>query len=96
MWYLLYRQRIGRYILAVGGNANAAELSGISIARTVISAHAISGLLAALAGIRWSRACNSVSHRSATIVDPFVRRSRHRGAALSGGHVSVFGTLSAS
>jgi len=36
MWYLLYRQRIGRYILAVGGNANAAELSGVSIARTTI------------------------------------------------------------
>ena len=36
VWYLLYRQRIGRYMLAVGGNANAAELSGVSIERTVI------------------------------------------------------------
>jgi ribose transport system permease protein len=94
MWYLLYRQRIGRYILAVGGNANAAELSGISITRTVISAHAISGLLAALAGIMLVA---RLQLGQPSIGDDWLILSFAApvigGAALSGGHVSVFGTL---
>ncbi|MBV9634357.1 MAG: ABC transporter permease, partial [Methylobacteriaceae bacterium] len=49
--HLLNRQVLGRHILAVGGNQSAAELSGISVARTVVWTHAISGTLAALAGI---------------------------------------------
>lgn len=94
MWYLLYRQRIGRYILAVGGNVNAAELSGISIARTVISAHAISGFLAALAGIMLVA---RLQLGQPSIGDDWLILSFAApvigGAALSGGHVSVFGTL---
>ena len=94
MWYLLCRQRIGRYILAVGGNANAAELSGISIARTVISAHAISGFLAALAGIMLVA---RLQLGQPSIGDDWLILSFAApvigGAALSGGHVSVFGTL---
>jgi ribose transport system permease protein len=36
LWYLLNRLPLGRQILAVGGNSSAAELSGISVSRTVI------------------------------------------------------------
>lgn len=41
----------GRYIIAVGGNENAARLSGVSVNWTKISVYALSGLLAALAGL---------------------------------------------
>ncbi len=41
----------GRDVYAVGGNADAARLSGISVSRTLISAYAIAGLAAALAGV---------------------------------------------
>ena len=51
MWYLFNRMRIGRYILAVGGNRTAAELSGINVTATIIWAFAISGALAAVAGM---------------------------------------------
>ena len=47
----LFRHPAGRYILAVGGNPAAAELSGISVKRTIITAHSASGILAALAGV---------------------------------------------
>jgi class 3 adenylate cyclase len=50
IWYLFARLRIGRHILAIGGNRSAAELSGIDLNRTVIWAHGLSGLLAAAAG----------------------------------------------
>lgn len=48
---LLSRVRIGRHILAVGGNTHAAELGGVSAAQAGLWAHAISGLLAAVAGM---------------------------------------------
>jgi ribose transport system permease protein len=41
----------GRYLLAVGGNSHAAELSGIPVSRAIMTAHLISGLTAAAAGV---------------------------------------------
>jgi ribose transport system permease protein len=93
-WYLLYRQRIGRYILAVGGNQSAAELSGISVPRAVLWAHGVSGFLAALAGVMLVA---RLQIGDPTIGDEWLILSFAApvigGAVLSGGHVSVFGTL---
>jgi ribose transport system permease protein len=50
----LYVQRstyFGRDIYAVGGSPDAARLSGIKVARTIIAVYAIAGLLAALGGV---------------------------------------------
>lgn len=50
----LYVQRstyFGRDVYAVGGNADAARLSGVRVARTIIAVYAISGLLAAFGGV---------------------------------------------
>ncbi|QBD80040.1 ABC transporter permease [Ktedonosporobacter rubrisoli] len=41
----------GRYILATGGNASAARLAGIPVARTKLATYIIAGLLAGLAGL---------------------------------------------
>jgi ribose transport system permease protein len=49
----LYVQRstyFGRDMYAVGGSADAARLSGIKVARTIICVYAIAGMLAALGG----------------------------------------------
>ncbi len=50
-WIILSRLRLGRYIYAVGGNEEAARLSGVPVRRTLITAYALSGLFAAVAGI---------------------------------------------
>ncbi len=50
-WIVLSRLRLGRYIYAVGGNEEAARLSGVPVRRTLITAYALSGLFAAVAGI---------------------------------------------
>ena len=50
-WIILSRLRLGRYIHAVGGNAEAARLSGVPVRRTLVTAYALSGLFAAVAGI---------------------------------------------
>lgn len=94
LWYLLNRLPLGRSILAVGGNEHAAELSGISVRRVVIVAHAISGLLAASAGIML---VGRLQLGQPTIGDDWLILSFAApvigGAILSGGHVSVAGTL---
>ena len=46
---LLYKTRYGRYVFAVGGNANAARVSGINIKRIIASVYILSGVLAAMA-----------------------------------------------
>lgn len=52
--FILTRTPIGRSIFAVGGNEEAARLSGISVDRVKIMAYAVSGLLAGLAGVLWA------------------------------------------
>ena len=65
MAIFLYRMLAGRHLLAVGGNANAAEISGIPVNRMVILSHSISGLLAAIAGMLWSAQLGSAQPISA-------------------------------
>lgn len=51
MWVFLERTRFGRLFYAVGGNPEAARLSGTRVPRYRFAAYAISGVLAAIAGI---------------------------------------------
>ncbi|GMU84290.1 MAG: sugar ABC transporter permease [Planctomycetota bacterium] len=50
-WVGLSRLRWGRYAYAIGGNEEAARLSGVPVAAVKIGVYALSGLFAAVAGI---------------------------------------------
>lgn len=50
-WIVLSRLSLGRHIYAVGGNEEAARLSGVPVGRTLVLAYALSGLFSAVAGI---------------------------------------------
>jgi ribose transport system permease protein len=50
-WILLSKTTYGRSLYAVGGNAEAARLSGINVTRVQITVLVISGICAALAGL---------------------------------------------
>lgn len=52
--YVLKSTRFGRSIYALGGNEQSAELMGLNTAKIKVSAYAISGFCAALAGIVFS------------------------------------------
>jgi ribose transport system permease protein len=84
----------GRYLLAVGGNSHAAELSGISVSRAIITAHLISGLTAAAAGVL---AVAQLGSAQPTIGSDWLLISFAApiigGASLLGGSVSIAGTL---
>ncbi len=90
LWFFLNRQAYGRFILAIGGNTHAAELSGISVKLTIALAHAISGMVAALAGILLVA---RLQIGQPTIGDDWLILSFAApvigGAVLSGGHVNV-------
>lgn len=50
-WVLLRYTTFGRYLYAIGGSAEAARLSGVPIRRTIITAYAVTGGLAGMAGV---------------------------------------------
>jgi len=84
----------GRQLLAFGGNPQAAELSGISRERVVVSAHFLSGLLAGGAAVL---AVAQLGSAQPTIGADWLLLSFAApiigGAALTGGHISVLGTM---
>ena len=65
-WVLLERTRFGRSIFALGGNIEAARLSGVRVARLQITAFTLGGFGAGIAG-----ALNSIRTTSAQASDDF-------------------------
>jgi ribose transport system permease protein len=51
VWFVLNSTSFGRNIYAVGGNIEAARLSGIPVARVLIGAYTLASLLAGVAGV---------------------------------------------
>ncbi|MGW6144940.1 ABC transporter permease [Streptomyces sp. NPDC055144] len=92
--FLYARTRMGRELLLTGANPAAAELSGIPAGRRVVLAHALSGLLAALAG--FMAAVGTGTFRASIGGDfmlPSFLGAVLGGTLLTGGVVSVLGTL---
>jgi putative multiple sugar transport system permease protein len=52
--FMLNKTRLGRYIYGIGGNAEAAELSGVNVQKITLFAFASVSMLAALSGILYT------------------------------------------
>ena len=50
-WFILSRTVLGRSLYAIGGNEEAARLSGIPVRRILVAVYALAGLFAGLAGL---------------------------------------------
>jgi ribose transport system permease protein len=50
-WYLMHRARFGYHVYAVGGDPEAARLSGVRSNRIVVAVHVLSGVCAATSGV---------------------------------------------
>jgi D-xylose transport system permease protein len=61
MSFLANRRRFGRYVYAIGGNPEAAELAGINTRRTVLKAFILMGVLCALSGAVAAARLNAAS-----------------------------------
>ena len=91
---LMSRTVLGRYIYAVGGNDEAARLSGVRVNRVLIFVYITSGIMAGLGGVITASQLKSgaptygVSYELYVIAAVVVG-----GTSLSGGEGRIFGTL---
>ena len=85
---------LGRHIYAVGGNPEAAELSGISVKRVTFIVFASMGMLAALAGILFSSRLQSATTTAGTLWElDAIAAAYVGGVSAAGGVGSVVGSL---
>ena len=91
---LLYKTKYGRYVYAVGGNLNAAHVSGINTKRIICSVYIISGLLAALAGvITTARVTSGVTSTGDGYETDAIAMVVIGGTSLAGGKGRLWGTV---
>lgn len=94
LFFMFHSMGLGRQILALGANARAAELAGVPVGRTRIAAHALSGVLAAMAGIMLT---SRLGVAQPSIGNDWLLNSFAApiigGTLLAGGYVSIVGTL---
>ncbi|BCP55304.1 ribonucleotide-diphosphate reductase subunit alpha [Kaistia sp. 32K] len=94
MHFLMKYTSFGRAIYAVGGNAEAARLSGIDVSLTKTLALAITGALAALSGILLASQVGSGIGTMATGMElDVISATIIGGTSLFGGKGRVWGTL---
>jgi ribose transport system permease protein len=94
--FVLYRYSVlGRRILAAGANPRAAAMSGVPVDRVIVISHVLSGFLAAAAGLmviaRLGAAMPAVGGEDWLL--PSFLGPVLGGTLLSGGAVSVIGTM---
>jgi len=59
--YLMYKCKIGRYILSIGSNEEATRLSGINTDKYKVIAYTIGGMSAGIAAIFWAASFSTVA-----------------------------------
>ena len=93
-WFILNRLSIGRAMYAVGGNLEAARLSGIPVKRVLVTVYALSGIFAAVAGLVLSGRLASAQPQAATGYElDAIAAVVIGGASLAGGIGKISGTL---
>lgn len=91
---VLTRTRFGRYTYAVGGNEVVARLSGIRVNLEKTTIYALSGLLAALAGVILTARLESAQPTAGAGYElDAIAAVVVGGTSLSGGRGTLFGTL---
>jgi ribose transport system permease protein len=94
LWFLLNRTVFGRQVLAIGGNVEAARLSGIGVRRVTALTYVISGLTAGIAGlIVAARLESAVPDLGSGYELNAIAAIVLGGTSLMGGRGSLVGTL---
>ena len=93
--FVTKRTRFGRHLYAIGGNPEAARLSGIDVKKTTIAAYVLVGVLTAIAGVMLAARVNGVTpgNQGNLLELDAVTAVVIGGTALAGGRGSVVGTV---
>jgi ribose transport system permease protein len=91
---VMSRMKLGRHLYAVGGNAEAARLSGVPVKRVLMFAYIVSAALAGLGGVIMASQLKSGSPTYGGMYELYVIAATVvGGTSLSGGEGRMFGTL---
>lgn len=91
---VMTRMAVGRYIYAVGGNAEAARLSGVPIKRVLLGVYTVCGALAGLGGVVMASQLKSGAPTYGQMYELYVIAAVVvGGTSLAGGEGKIFGTL---
>ncbi len=93
-WLILSKTPLGRYILAVGSNEEAAKFSGIDVANTKFVIYSVTGFLAGLAGILTAGMMNTaITDAGLGYEFEAITAVLIGGTSISGGEATVLGSI---
>lgn len=94
MYFIARHTRFGRHVYAIGGNAEAARLSGINVEKTTILVFGIMGFMAGIAGLVWMAQNQGATQKAGEWYELYaIAACVIGGTSLMGGRGSVFGSL---
>ena len=93
--FVLRRTRLGRYAFAIGGNPEAARLSGVPVVKVTMTIYIAIGVLTALAGVVAAARTNGVTPGNAGLTRELhvVTAVVIGGTSLTGGRGTMLGTV---
>jgi ribose transport system permease protein len=93
-WVLLNRTPYGRYVVAVGGNTEAARIAGVKVNRIVFSVYVLSGICVGIAAILL---CGRLASASPIVGQLYeldaIAAVVIGGTSLAGGRATIVGTV---
>jgi D-xylose transport system permease protein len=94
MTFLTTRTRFGRYVFAIGGNPEAAELAGINTRWVTVKIFALMGFLCGLSAVVASARLNSASGNLGTLDELYVIAAAViGGTSFAGGIGTIYGAI---
>jgi D-xylose transport system permease protein len=92
--FLTQNTTFGRYLYAIGGNPDAARLSGINIRKHILAVFCLMGVLAGVASIIYTARVGSASPDAGTLLElDAIAACVIGGTSLMGGRGTVFGAI---
>ena len=92
--YLMYKNKVGRYILSIGSNEEATRLSGINTDKYKIIAYVLTGLGAGIAAVFWSSSFVTVASATGNGMElDAIAGVYIGGTSAAGGVASVGGSV---
>ena len=94
MTFLATRTRFGRYVFAIGGNPEAAELAGINTRWVTVKIFSLMGMLCGLSAVIASARLNSATNNLGTLDELYVIAAAViGGTSFAGGIGTIYGAI---
>lgn len=94
LWIVMNKTPLGEYILAVGGNEEAARIAGVPVKRTKVTVFVISGLLASISALILTGRLGAAEPTMGNLWElDAIAAAAIGGASLMGGKGSIVGTI---